>query len=175
MKTIKLAGIVWEVLNEETGLIVTKDIVCKKAFDESNCNKWSTSTIRKWLNGEFLATFTEAEKDAIQGEIRLLEESEINELQGDERIKAFEWEGWMYWLKSPYAANSYYVRCVNPDGSVYDNGACDGRLGVAPALNLKSGILESLLKRPETELQKLRKEFEKLEAKLDALESEVSE
>ena len=81
----------------------------------------------------------------------------------------------MYWLKSPYAAYSFFVRAVNPDGSVYNSSACRGNLGVAPALNLKSGILESLLKRPETELQKLRKEFEKLEAKLDALESEVSE
>ena len=50
---------------------------------------------------------------------------------------------WYYYLRSPYASNSYNVRYVYSDGSLsYDN-AYLGHCGVRPALNLSSSILVS--------------------------------
>lgn len=52
---------------------------------------------------------------------------------------------WWYWLRSPYASGSYYVRYVYSDGTldyIY-GGAYRGGDGVRPALNLSSSILVS--------------------------------
>ena len=51
---------------------------------------------------------------------------------------------WWYWLRSPYASDSYYVRDVISGGTLGDgNGAYRGDSGVHPALNLSSSILVS--------------------------------
>ena len=50
---------------------------------------------------------------------------------------------WYWWLRSPYSSYASYVRYVNSDGSLNDNGAYDGHGGVRPALNLSSDILVS--------------------------------
>lgn len=52
---------------------------------------------------------------------------------------------WWYWLRSPYASGSYYVRGVVSDGAldVYYRLAYGGDSGVRPALNLSSSILVS--------------------------------
>lgn len=49
-------------------------------------------------------------------------------------------EGWPYWLRSPYAAYSYFVRLVLSDGSETYNYAYLGHLGLRPALLLSSEI-----------------------------------
>ena len=51
---------------------------------------------------------------------------------------------WWYWLRSPYASYSYYVRDVYSDGTLnYLSRAYLGYYGVRPALNLSSSILVS--------------------------------
>ena len=51
---------------------------------------------------------------------------------------------WWYWLRSPYASGSHYVRLVNSDGTLCrSSGAYYGDVGVRPALNLSSSILVS--------------------------------
>lgn len=48
-----------------------------------------------------------------------------------------------WWLRTPYASSSYYVRSVNSDGSLDWSYACIGSSGVRPLCNLQSGILVS--------------------------------
>ena len=52
---------------------------------------------------------------------------------------------WWYYLRSPVASYSYYVRVVDSDGALGDSDgvACLGDGGVRPALNLSSSILVS--------------------------------
>ena len=50
---------------------------------------------------------------------------------------------WWYYLRSPHASYSYYVRFVNSDGTLNSSNAYIGSYGVRPALNLSSSILVS--------------------------------
>ncbi|MDR2513925.1 MAG: DUF6273 domain-containing protein [Christensenellaceae bacterium] len=50
---------------------------------------------------------------------------------------------WYWWLRSPYATYSYYVRGVNTSGAELGVGAHQGTGGLRPALNLPSSILVS--------------------------------
>lgn len=50
---------------------------------------------------------------------------------------------WWYWLRSPGASDSDYVRSVISDGTLYYVNAYNGHSGVRPALNLSSSILVS--------------------------------
>ena len=45
---------------------------------------------------------------------------------------------WYYWMRTPYSSNSYYVRRVNSDGSLYNYYAYYGHIGVRPLCNLNS-------------------------------------
>lgn len=47
---------------------------------------------------------------------------------------------WYWWLRTPYASNSYYVRGVYSDGTLNCYNAALGYGGVRPALNLLSSI-----------------------------------
>ena len=50
---------------------------------------------------------------------------------------------WYWWLRTPNAANSYYARYVNTDGSLRSGYAYSGDSGVRPALELASTNLVS--------------------------------
>ena len=47
---------------------------------------------------------------------------------------------WYWWLRSPYASNSYYARHVNTDGSLDGDGAYYCNSGVRPACAVPSSI-----------------------------------
>ena len=59
----------WQVLAEEDGrlLVISRSALEAKPYHESAVNvTWETSTLREWLNGEFLTgTFSEAEQERI--------------------------------------------------------------------------------------------------------------
>lgn len=52
-------------------------------------------------------------------------------------------DAWYWWLRTPYAGYSRYVRYVYTAGSLSNNLAFYGHYGVRPALNLKSDIIVS--------------------------------
>ena len=52
-------------------------------------------------------------------------------------------KGWYWWLRTPYAANSYNVRNVYTDGTLNNGSAYFGHRGVRPLCNLSSDILVS--------------------------------
>ncbi|MEG2136056.1 MAG: mucin-5AC, partial [Clostridia bacterium] len=63
-------GIKWAVLDHAKGceLCISADIVDKRAFDTENRNDFAVSTLRAWLNGEFLNGLLEngAKKSAFE-------------------------------------------------------------------------------------------------------------
>ncbi len=50
---------------------------------------------------------------------------------------------WYWWLRTPYASDARVVRHVYSDGSLDNNSAYNGTIGVRPACNLPSSILVS--------------------------------
>lgn len=50
---------------------------------------------------------------------------------------------WYWWLRTPYASYSCYVRRVSADGTLLSGDAYYGSLGLRPALNLPSDLLIS--------------------------------
>jgi hypothetical protein len=69
------------------------------------------------------------------------------------RVAHFAGENWWYWTRSPYSRGGTAVRTVSRGGNVtragwfYTDGAADGYGSVLPALNLKSEILVSEIKK----------------------------
>jgi len=62
------AGYEWVVLTKtkDTALIVTRDIIDTKEYDEPGwAITWENCTLRHWLNTDFLETFSESEKSMI--------------------------------------------------------------------------------------------------------------
>ncbi len=61
-------AIAWEVAEEYsdgTRLLVTRSNITYMPFDDKN-NRWETSDIRKWLNRDFLAEFSDEDLDRIE-------------------------------------------------------------------------------------------------------------
>ncbi len=59
--------VTWEVFekyNDGTELLVTKDCIAYMPFDSDN-NSWDSSSLRSWLNNDFLSGFSEEEKSQI--------------------------------------------------------------------------------------------------------------
>lgn len=56
---------------------------------------------------------------------------------------------WYWWLRTPYASSSHYVRGVYSDGSLGSHDACYGNYGVRPLCNIKNDTLVSL--QPDTD------------------------
>lgn len=162
-ETFSCFGHEWIVLeHDKTGhtLVLTKDIIGNMPFDESNSNNWAKSTLRKYLNGEFLKEMC-GKSSALDQGFR----SFTIDLTADDGLKDYgesidmvslltcdlyrkhrdilkpidEW----WWLTTPYstlAADSYYVRVVYADGALYNGSAYYGDGGVRPICCLNSDI-----------------------------------
>lgn len=66
--TYKGRPIEWEIferLNDNTYILVTKDCIETREFNDTN-NLWEQSELRTWLNSDFLAEFTDEEKARIK-------------------------------------------------------------------------------------------------------------
>lgn len=121
-------------------------------------NDFSLSYLKDELNGPFLAAF-----DAAGGPIRSANIVESDWSLADHRggpgygtmkakisllpealflkYKALLGMNDWWWLATPYAGYADRARSVYTDGSLYNNNACDGNLGVRPAFFAESGII----------------------------------
>ena len=168
------AGIQWLVLGHtksSQGLpivthIVSTGIVERRAFDEKNRNDLGVSTLLAYLNGEFLERIEDAFGEGavaeqfidltsndglkdygnVKAKVGLLTEEEYR--QHRDILPPLGDEGW-WWLATPYSTeragcSSSYVRSVYSDGTLINDSAYDGGIGVRPALYLKSDISVSL-------------------------------
>lgn len=169
-ETFRGAGIEWLVLGHDKSVqglpfrtfVVSADITEKRAFDEGNKCDFAASTLRAYLNGEFLRKL---EDELGAGNICKY----VIDLTADDGLPKYGKDsvkvglltmedyrrhrdilppiGKWWWTATPYSGLDDYnsrVRYVYTDGSSYSSYAYSGDYGVRPALYLKSEILVSV-------------------------------
>jgi len=165
----QFAGIEWEILSQEYQngtFVLAKQPLFEKAFDEDNYNNWKESSLRKFLNGDFLTELKEKaaglkidpdeiflefgrdlraedgrkEYGSCRDRISLISTDEYR----DYREFITDKDDW-WWTITAYstkdAAYSYAVRCVRTGGGLHGDSAYRGSFGVAPACVLNSSLL----------------------------------
>ena len=162
-ETFLCFGHEWIVLehdNTNHTLVITKDTIGNIPFDKNNSNNWAKSTLREYLNGEFLKemciglppenlgfTLFKTDLTADDGlkdygetiDMVSLLTCDLYRKHRDILKPIGEW----LWLATPYstlAANSYLVRYVSADGTLRNNDAYHGYRGVRPICYLSSKI-----------------------------------
>ena len=158
------------VLEHQEGftLVITAESIGDRRFNgnfnSGKLNDWRNSTIRAFLNGDFLdslgesgldtdmITLTDWDLSDHQGgvgygtsrdKIGLLSQKQFEKYAEQDLLELDDW----WWLITPYAGLSYGARLVDTDGSLGNSGAYLGSLGVRPAFRLESEILVSLIER----------------------------
>lgn len=151
-------GIKFTALGEEQGgvlAIVSELLEDEMPLDESNKNDWRTSSLRKYLNGEYLEQFN-------RGDLLPF----VSDLTSDDGMKDYgtaedyvfllscdlyrkyresvpRFNNW-WWTLTPWTCSPSYAdgaRIVHSSGGVSDNGAYNGG-GVAPACLFNPKIFE---------------------------------
>ena len=166
------AGLRWVKLEEsaEGTKAIAADKVEDQAFDTEDRNNWKESTLREYLNNDFLEYLYEEGADPEDFLIV------VSDLTSDDGLKTYGTSedkialitcddyrkyrslipminGW-WWTITPWScdpSNSNNVRLVSTSGALGGNGACYGFFGVRPLCNLKSDILVSLEETGEEE------------------------
>lgn len=159
-------GVEWIALEagREHVLALARDIVECRAFDDDNKNDFAASSLRSYLNGEFMKKLIGAgapEEAFIPLNIDLTSDDGLKDYGTDtarigliscEQYRRFrsiipnasDW----WWTCTPYStANNgyaYNVRYVYSDGTLYGSSAYYGFRGVRPLCCLKSEILVSV-------------------------------
>lgn len=162
---IPFGGMDWIVLESEENMtrLLVKESIGNMPFDEDNSNNWTNSSLRAYLNGEFLETLVAngANPNAfLQDTYSLIADDGLDDygssldcvglLSVDQYRKhrriISNLDDW-WWLITPYSVESngysYRVRLVNSDGTLNGGNAAGGSYGVRPALTLKSNIFLS--------------------------------
>lgn len=145
-------------------LVLAKESIGNMPFDEGNSNNFPKGTLCKYLNGEFIKKLKANGADTsalIPTTIDLTSDDGLKDY-GETTQKIFLLTCDMYrkyrsvipnlddwwWLATAYSTESNgcasFARRVYSDGSLNNNIAYCGTLGVRPAFYLKSSILESL-------------------------------
>ena len=151
----------WIVLrsNDERTLLVSKYVLSLQTYtgnkDTSAECTWSSSTIRKWLNGDFYnEAFSGAEKNAIttteisqegkttKDKVFLLSSSEVTIYFGSVSTKAKKGDGiCSWWLRS--SKDKFYKEYIDSIfGSVYDNMVATDVTGIRPAIWVKTNAID---------------------------------
>lgn len=151
-------GVKFTALGEEQGgilAIVLELLEDEMPLDESNKNDWRTSSLRKYLNGEYLEQFN-------RGDLLPF----VSDLTSDDGMKDYgtaedyvfllscdlyrKYRGFVprfnnwWWTLTPWTCNpssASNARVVRTDGTLDGDGACNGP-GVAPACLFNPKIFE---------------------------------
>ncbi|MEA4919327.1 MAG: DUF6273 domain-containing protein [Clostridiaceae bacterium] len=133
--------------NEQAALLSTSLTVGKASVDgggteTDTCKIFNLSATEVGLTGDFtegsiLSLFNTSSNRVTYPTANAVSNSEYT----NSSLNASS--AWHWWLRTPYASYSYYVRYVSTDGSLYSNYACNGRYGLRPAFNLSSDLLIS--------------------------------
>lgn len=159
----EMGGQDWLVLEHNKArastLVVMKECLEDRAFDENNSNDFRNSTLRKYLNNDFIEELVEEgmNKDDIvltdfdlsnsKGEniygycrdmVGLLTQEQYKEHRDILTLDDY------WWLVSPGSSSSHFVRRVHTSGTLSHSHAYFGLVGVRPALNVKSGIFVTI-------------------------------
>lgn len=151
-------GIEFVALGEEQGgllAVVAHELDEEYAFDKDNCNDWRKSTLRRYLNEEYIKNFDKADLLPLVSDLTTdsgqkdygTSEDYIALLSCDLYRKYREYmpkyNTWV-WTLTPwhiFPSNAYYARIVITDGSLSHNSAYVS-LGVAPACLFNPIIFE---------------------------------
>lgn len=159
-----MGGIAWTVIQTGADWVkcIASDYIEERAFDEGNKNDFAASSLRAYLNGEFLRRLIKAgapeemfeyfdinltaddglkNYGGIYVRIGLITCEEYRILRGN--IPALPGRWW--WTATPDSPINSFVRYVISDGSLSFCNAYNGSNGVRPLCNLKSEILVSYL------------------------------
>ena len=155
-------GIEWVCLDvvNETAFAISAKIIANMPFNdeyEDGCNNWRTSSLRKWLNGEFL------DKNFDKGALLTICSALIAD-NGDDKYGFVEdyvtlidcdqyrkyrkfmpkYDDWVWTLtpRSCDVGSAYNVRSINPSGELGNNYAGNTD-GVAPACLFNLNYLSS--------------------------------
>lgn len=172
-----MGGIAWTVIQTGADWVkcIASDCVEERAFDEGNKNDFAASSLRAYLNGEFLRRLIKAGAPEEMFEyfnIDLTADDGLKNYGGDRvRIGLITCEEYRllrgnipalpdrwWWTATPDSPINSFVRLVYSDGSLLINSAYSGDGGVRPLCNLKSEILVSYLNGENAEEQKKRAE-----------------
>ena len=157
-----MGGIAWTVIQTGADWVkcIASDCVEERAFDEGNKNDFAASSLRAYLNGEFLRRLIKAGAPEEMFEyfnIDLTADDGLKNYGGDRvRIGLITCEEYRllrgnipalpdrwWWTATPDSPINSFVRYVVSDGSLSSGSACSGIYGVRPLCNLKSSILVS--------------------------------
>ena len=162
------AGQRWIVLehNENGGtLCLIENIMENRAFDNDNCNDWSKSSSKDYLNSAFLDNLIDTAGNGtafLETEVDLTADDGLKDygtckaiiflLTADQyrrnRDVISNDDNW-WWLSTAVstASNGYdsLVRYVYTGGTLIRNHACNGSSGLRPACHLSSDTLVSVV------------------------------
>ena len=158
-----MGGIAWTVIQTGADWVkcIASECVEERAFDEENKNDFAASSLREWLNGEFLRRLIKAGAPEEMFEyfnIDLTADDGLKNYGGDRvRIGLITCEEYRllrgnipalpgrWWTATPDSPINSFVRSVVSDGSLGYYYASFGSNDVRPFCNLKSEILVSYL------------------------------
>ena len=148
-------GVEFVALGEEQGgvlAIVAEPLEDEMPFDEDNCNDWRKSTLRRYLNEEYIKNFDKADLLPLvsdlttdSGQKNYGTSTDYIALLSCDFVRKYRTAMSEYdipiWTLTPwhiFPSNAYIARIVYTDGSLYHTSA-DYSHGVAPAclFNLK--------------------------------------
>ena len=159
--TFELAGLKWTVLE-----VTEKGYMClaerlEDSMQFGNNNNWKESSIRKYLNGEFLEKLAEevGEENIIEFERDLLsldgqtEYGSCNDMVSLLNVDEYRKyrknitnAGYWWWLLTADSTkcndDEVWIRVVSPSGSINSN-FYDSNVGVRPVCIFSSSIFES--------------------------------
>lgn len=157
-----MGGIAWTVIQTGADWVkcIASDCVEERAFDEGKKNDFAASSLRAYLNGEFLRRLIKAGAPEEMFEyfnIDLTADDGLKNYGGDRvRIGLITCEEYRllrgnipalpdrwWWTATPDSPINSFVRLVDSGGSLNYSYAYYGNFGVRPLCNLKSSILVS--------------------------------
>lgn len=163
-------GLEWVVLahnpQKKAVLVLAADVLKTESgetrympFDEENKNDFAASSVRAFLNGDFLEELAAAgaDKEAFLPLALDLTSDDGLKDYGIDRVTIGIYTDQIYrefrniippasdwhWTATPSSGYSYVVRYVSSSGALYNNYAYNGSRGVRPLCVLKSDILVS--------------------------------
>lgn len=172
-----MSGINWTIIQtgEDWIKCITSDCVEKRNFNQKNKNDFTASSLRAYLNDEFLCRLTKSGAPTEMFEyfnIDLTTDDGLKNYGSDRvRIGLITCEEYRlfrniiptlpdrwWWTATPDSTTNPYIRYVDLDGSLNSNYPDSGNGGVRPLCQLNSEILASYLNGKNAEEQKKRAE-----------------
>lgn len=151
-------GIEFVALGEEQGgllAVVAERLEERMAFDENNKNDWRSSTLREYLNGEYINNFDKADLLPFVSDLTSDDgmtdygtSEDFIALLSDNLYRKYrkfmpQYDTWV-WTITPWSCtpgNADFERIVDTSGALY-NGNANYAYGVAPACIFNLSIFE---------------------------------